>query len=118
MPSRTLARITLHLLLVLLLALPAVAAPAQGVQAALQAATAATTEAMPCDDMGTPAPDSPPCDCCTPLHCDFSACLGVACLPEVQRVVAYIPPARAPSAWRPVVAASRPFETPFRPPIA
>ncbi len=118
MPLRHLARVAFHLLLALMLALPAAAAPAQGVHDALQTASAAATDDMPCDDMGMPEHDSKPCDCCTPHQCDFSACLGVACLPELQRVVAHIPPAKAPSAWRHVAAAPRPLETPFRPPIA
>ncbi|MFC3549577.1 hypothetical protein ACFOLC_00950 [Lysobacter cavernae] len=117
MPLRQLTRIALHLLLAVSLASPVAAAPARGIKDSLQAATATMTDA-PCDEMSKASADSgSPCDCCVPQQCDFSACLGVTCLPELARVVAHVPAARAFAAWRHAFVLSRLIDTPLRPPI-
>ena len=100
-----------------------VTAPAQATGEALQEHTAAQLAAamadMPCDeDDPQAAGHEMPCDCCTPASCDLSACLGTACLPELPRFVAAIPPAAIPLPWATPAPATRLVDTPLRPPIA
>lgn|SRR5687767_14904505 len=124
MTARQLTRIALHLLLAAFLVIPGIAAPAQGVASELQAAASAAMADgmadadMPCDQMGRDSAEQAPCDCCTPHACDFSACLGTGCLPELPRLVAAIPPVVAPVYGRQPPAPAVVIETPFRPPIA
>ena len=114
-------RVVLHLLLVAFLAIPGIAAPARAVFDAM-AVAAGTADAMdhnaPCDPMRSPSAGQPPCDCCDSHTCDFSACLGTGCLPELTRLVASIPPAIVTPPWRRPPVPGGMIETPFRPPIA
>lgn len=125
MPSRHLTRIALHLLLAVALVVPGIAAPVQAIAEGLHtidAALAKNAMAMgdaPCDEADMPgAAPSEPCDCCNPQACDFSACLGVACLPQLPRVAAQVPPAAAPLLWQQPVLPPGVADTPLRPPIA
>lgn len=118
-----LTRIALHLLLAAFLVVPGIAASAQAVAGAVQAAASAATADMaeagrPCDLMGHSSAEQPPCDCCVPQACDFSACLGTGCLPELPRLVAAIPPVAVAAPWRQSPVPTGVTETPFRPPIA
>ena len=125
MRRRSLSRIAMHLLLVVALVIPGIAAPVQAVADGLEAIAAAskadapvmTMGDMPCDDAGMLPPKSKPCDCCTPQACDFSACLGTAFLPELSRVAAVIPPAGVLLPWQAPAYAPGVIETPLRPPI-
>ena len=125
MSLRRSTRMAFHLLLAAALVIPGIVAPAQAITEGFQAATAPsdandmTMANMPCDDADMPvATDtSAPCDCCGPHACDFSACLGTACLPELPRITAMVPPAAAPLPWQPPALALAVIDTPLRPPI-
>ena len=100
-----------------------VVAPAQAAADVLQAQaetqTAGEMAAMPCgDDLPQAAEHEMPCNCCTPATCDLSACLGTACLPELPRLVAAIPPPVMPLPWNDPAPPSLRSDTPLRPPIA
>lgn len=124
MPLRQTARFVLHLLLVLALAAPGGIAPAQAVADLFPEHAASSMGGMafgelPCDQMGASAEDTPSQgDCCTPHDCDFSACLGTSCLPELPRIVAGIPLQAAVVPWRQPALPAGVGETPLRPPIA
>lgn len=126
MRRRPLTRIAMHLFLVVALVIPGIAAPVQSVAEGLQAIAAASKADapvmamgdMPCDDADMPAAKSKPCDCCTPQACDFSACLGTACLPELPRVTAMVPPAEVLLPWQGPAYVPGVIENPLRPPIA
>lgn len=127
MSPRQLTRIALHFLLAVSLVIPGIVAPAQAIADGIQAvATASMSHAAgmqetPCDDMETmPAStdDGAPCDCCAPHACDFSACLGTACLPGLSRVAAIVPPAATPLPWQQPNLPLGVIDTPLRPPIA
>lgn len=128
MSPRRLARFALHLLLMVSLVIPGIVAPAQAIadefQAAAKAALVADAMAAqqtPCDGMDMPlyAEDSAPCDCCAAPHaCDLSACLGIACLPELPHLAADVPPAATPLPWQQPSLPPGMIDTPLRPPIA
>jgi len=114
-------RVVLHLLLVACLAIPGVAAPARAVAEAM-AVAAATADApmqsdMPCEEMRSNRAGESPCDCCDVRSCDLSACLGTACLPQLPRLVAHVPPAVAATPWHGPMLRTGMTGTPFRPPI-
>ena len=116
-------RLALHWLVVISMITTTLVAPAQAATDALQEAAASQMAAamadMPCADMEMPAAtDDMPCDCCTPASCDLSACLGIACLPELPRQVAGIPQATIPTLWNAPALPTRLIDTPLRPPIA
>lgn len=121
-PMRHFTRLALHWLVVIAMVATTVVAPAQAAGEALQeqaaAQIAATMAAMPCNDEATQTVHEMPCDCCTPASCDLSACLGTACLPELPRFVAAIPPAATPLPWATPAPLTRFVDTPLRPPIA
>lgn len=127
MPLRQPTRIALHFLLAVSLVIPGIVAPAQAVADGIETiATASTAHAAgmqetPCDDMETmPASTDKdaPCDCCAPHACDFSACLGTACLPGLARVAAIVPPVATPLPWQQPNLPLGVIDTPLRPPIA
>lgn len=125
---RPFRRAALYFLLAVSLVLPGIAAPAQAVAEAVAPATAASakdesvTHHDPCDGMGMPASDAkhPPLPegGCAQHGCDLAACLGSACLPELPRIAAFVPPASAPLVLEQPLPPSRVVETPLRPPIA
>lgn len=119
MSRHPLARLAIHLLLIVSLALPGIAAPAQAVADALSDLRTSET-AMPCDGMQAPSEHQPaaPCDCCEHGKCDISACLGTGCLFALPRVVALIPTVAASLPWQHPAPDSRTIEPPQRPPIA
>lgn len=125
MSLRRLTRIALHLCLAVGLVVPGVAAPAQAIIDAVQVAGDASTasamsDAMPCGGMDMPlaTDETAPCDCCAPDVCDFSACLGVACLPQLPRVADTAPPATSPLPWQQPALPPGVIDNPLRPPIA
>lgn len=125
MSSRQLIRIALHFLLAVSLIVPGIVAPAQaiadGVQAVATASMATSMQGMPCDDaakMPASTDGTAPCDCCAPHACDFSACLGIACLSELPRVAATVPPVAALLPRRQPALPPGVIDTPLRPPIA
>ena len=124
MPLRQSARFVLHLLLVVALAVPGGIAPAQAVADLLPEHAAASVGDMPfgelpCDQMGASAGDAAPeGDCRTPHDCDFSACLGTSCLPELPRMVAGVPAGASVVPWRQPELPAGVIDTPLRPPIA
>ena len=121
-----LARLALHCLLTVTMIAATLVVPAQAATDTLQAAAAAKMAAamadMPCaDDMALPhahGADRMPCDCCNPVSCDLSACLGTACLPALPRIVATVPTITPMISWQAPAAPSRAVDTPLRPPIA
>ena len=125
MTPRPFAHIALQLLLAVFLVIPGIAAPAQAIADEFEAAAAASMavamagQQMPCDEKGTPtsADDAAPCDCCTAHACDLSACLGTACLPDLPRLAANVPPATKPGPWRQQPLPLGVIDTPLRPPI-
>ncbi|WP_157475323.1 hypothetical protein [Lysobacter sp. Root494] len=119
------ARLTLHCLLMIAMVTATVAVPAQAASDTLEATAAAKMAAamadMPCADMAMShgkAPHKAPCDCCNPVSCDLSACLGTACLPELPRVVATVPGVTLLIPWQAPASPSQVIDTPLRPPIA
>ncbi len=114
------SRIFLHLLLALLLVIPGVVAPMQGVASGLADLAAVPTRLAdtPCDMHDARAMDAMPCDCCTPHDCDLTACLGVSCLPEVAYLTALALPAGEPILWDTPPVRSLAVDTPLRPPRA
>lgn len=123
MSLRRLARLALHWLVIASVVATTLAAPVQAATDTLQSAAAAQMAAamadMPCDDMDTTAAEHEmPCDCCTPASCDLSACLGTACLSELPRLIADIPPAAIRMSWNAPALPSRLIDTPLRPPNA
>jgi len=125
---RPFRRAALHFLLAAGLVLPGIAAPAQAVAEVVGQATAASAKDRsvahhdPCDGMEMPAPGTkhPPLPegGCAQHGCDLAACLGSACLPELPRIAAFVPPASAPLWLEQPLPPSRVVETPLRPPIA
>ena len=121
-----LARLALHCLLTITMIAATVVVPAQAATDTIQAAAAAKMAAamadMPCgDDMAMShgkADHAMPCDCCNPVSCDLSACLGTACLPVLPRMVATVPATTPMIPWQAPAAPSRMIDTPLRPPIA
>jgi len=121
-----LARLVLHYLLMISMITATLAVPAQTASDTIEAAAAAKMAAamadMPCaDDVAMPhgkASHDMPCDCCNPVSCDLSACLGTACLPELPRVVATVPHATSMIPWQAPASTSHVIDTPLRPPIA
>ena len=123
MSWRHLTRLALHWLVVISMITTTLVVPAQAATDTLQSAAAAQMAAamadMPCEDKdATAAAHEMPCDCCTPASCDLSACLGIACLPEVPRLVAGIPAGTIHVQWNAPAPPSRLVDTPLRPPIA
>lgn len=123
MSLRRLTRLALHWLVVVSMITTTLVVPVQSASDTLQDATAAQMATamaeMPCDDMDTAATaHAMPCDCCTPASCDLSACLGIACLPELPRLVAGVPAATIQVSWNAPAPPSRLIDTPLRPPIA
>lgn len=122
MALRALAHSALHLLLAFALAATVTAMPARAFAGEFQSMEMPSPEAgMPCGDMGADvdagdAAGVPGADCDLE-HCDWSACLGTACLPAspADRVAKAEP---APSRWTPVLRLSRTLDTLLRPPIA
>jgi hypothetical protein len=121
-----LARFALHCLLMISMITATLAVPAQAASDTIEAAAAAKMAAamadMPCaDDMAMShgkASHEAPCDCCNPVSCDLSACLGTACLPELPRVVTTVPHATLMVPWQAPASPSHVIDTPLRPPIA
>jgi hypothetical protein len=126
-----LARFALHCLLMISMVTATLAVPAQAASDTIEAAAAAKMAAamadMPCaEDMAMsqgvlhtmPTSHDMPCDCCNPVSCDLSACLGTACLPELPRVVATVPHATSMIPWQAPASPSHVIDTPLRPPIA
>jgi hypothetical protein len=126
-----LARFALHCLLMISMVTATLAVPAQAASDTIEAAAAAKMAAamadMPCaEDMAMsqgalhtmPTSHDMPCDCCNPVSCDLSACLGTACLPELPRVVATVPDATLLIPWQAPASPSHVIDTPLRPPIA
>lgn len=123
MALRGLAHSAIHLLLAVTLAMTAAAMPAHAVAGQFQGSGGADDMAgMPCGEMGgmgegtTVAGDMPGGDCDL-NHCDWMACLGIACLPtlpvaEVAAVQSELP------GWTPVLRLSRSPDKLLRPPIA
>ena len=130
MSLRRLARIALHLSLVLALLLPGLVAPARAVTATFDDAPAAMTmehphgqssHGQPCDmadEPSAPAGDEDAGGCCSTAHCDLAVCLGVACLPALPHLAARIPLAESPAPWREHFHRAPATDTPLRPPIA
>lgn len=120
------ARLTLHCFLIIAMVAATVAVPAQAASDTIEAAAAAKMAAamadMPCaGDMAKShgsASHGAPCDCCDPVSCDLSACLGTACLPELPRVVAAVPGLALVVPWQASASPSPVIDTPLRPPIA
>lgn len=120
------ARLTLHCFLMIAVVAATVAVPAQAASERIEAAAAAKMAAamadMPCaDDMAKShgsASHKAPCDCCNPVSCDLSACLGTACLAEPPRVVAAVPAITLVVPWQAPASPSHVTDTPLRPPIA
>lgn len=110
----------LHLLLAVLLVIPGVIAPMQGVAGELDrlAAVSAMTADSPCDMHGTGTMSEMPCDCCTSHGCDLAACLGISCLPELPAVIAGLVRAGEPVQWSIPPVRSMAVDTPLRPPKA
>ena len=120
---RRLTRLALHWLVVLSMIATTVVVPAQAADEVLQAAAASAMAAamddMPCADEAPANTDHEmPCDCCTPSNCGLSACLGTACLPELPRLVAAIPPTAMPVPWTMPAPTPARLDTLLRPPIA
>ena len=120
------ARFTLHCFLMIAMVAATVAVPAQAASDTIEVAAAAKMAAamaeMPCaEDMAKShgsVSHKAPCDCCNPVSCDLSACLGTACLPELPRVVAAVPAITSVVPWQAPAAPSHVIDTPLRPPIA
>ena len=119
MRLRPLPRLAVHLLVMIAMITATLVVPAQAATDVLRAATATQmADAMAGDGMGmSGAHDEMACDCCRPVSCDLSACLGTACLPELPRLVMGIPAATLPVPWNASAPPSRLIDTPLRPPI-
>ena len=117
-----LARIVLHALLIVAAATTAVVVPAQDegnvLRAVAESGMAASMAGMPCGDEPPAATHEMPCDCCDPVTCDLSACLGTACLPELPRVAAGVATATSTARRQTPAPPSHQPDTPLRPPIA
>ncbi|GAB3344867.1 hypothetical protein [Lysobacter tyrosinilyticus] len=124
MLPRALLRLATHWLVIIAMIATTTMVPAQAASEALQIAAAARMAAtmadMPCgDDMNaSAAKHERPCDCCTVVSCDLSACLGTACLPTLPRLAAAIPLDVVHAQWNAPAPPSRVLDTPLRPPIA
>lgn len=120
--NRRLARVALHVWLMITLIMATVGVPVQAATGALQVIAAAEMAAamkdMPCGEEAPAKAHDMPCNCCDPVSCDLSACIGAACLPELTRRVAAIPAMCLSVPWEMPSRPSRVMETPLRPPIA
>lgn len=116
--ASSLARIALHLALVVCLVVPGTVAAAQGIVDAVAAIAVDDAAQPPCDDMAMPGDENDaPCDCCTPDGCTLAACIGTALPAPVLRLVAAQPIASAPIAWHARDLPPGVIDTPLRPPI-
>lgn len=120
MSWRRRSREFLYLLLAVLLVIPGVIAPMQGVAGELDrlAAVSDIHAASPCDMHGAAAMGEMPCDCCTPHGCDLAACLGISCLPELPAITAGLVRAGEPVQWKALPVPTIAIDTPLRPPKA
>lgn len=119
MPSRSLARLVLYVLLLSSQLWPGAAMPAH---AGPSMAVGQATHAMPCHDAmaATEAPSAPDCKgpCCPHMTCDTGTCATLACLPVVAGVALASQPAQALVRWSLPASLPRLPESPLRPPIA
>lgn len=122
MSFRALSRLALHWLVIITMVATTLVTPMQAADESLREAgarMAAAMSEMPCgDEMEMAVSHEMPCDCCTPVSCDLSACLGTACLLELPRVAAAIPFQTTHAAWNAPARPTRLIDTPLRPPIA
>ena len=121
------ARITLHLLLLVSLLFQTGGWQAWAATASHDIAVATSapmTAAMPCDDRMSkeePRTSEPPCEqgCCPQPTCDLSACITTGLLPRFASLpAATMPPVPFVFPWHSGQPTSWPIDTLLRPPIA